>query len=143
MARKSLPPQMFNVAIVGQQGRLTYEALIFAASLRHCTPGFKGRLLVAEPQPGPRWKEDPSIRHADVRTALTNLGAELVPFESHHFGSSYPYGNKIEMLQALPKGEPFVFFDTDTLITGDLTEVPFDFDRPSASLRPLVVLREV
>jgi hypothetical protein len=28
-----------------------------------------------------------------------------------------------------------VFFDTDTLITGDLEEVPFDFARPSASLR--------
>ncbi|MGR3493398.1 MAG: hypothetical protein ACU0DW_15205, partial [Shimia sp.] len=52
-----------------------------------------------------------------------------------HFGSSYPYGNKIEALKALPKGEPFVFFDTDTLITGDLSEVPFDFDRPSASLK--------
>ncbi|NNE54225.1 MAG: hypothetical protein HKN30_17700 [Sulfitobacter sp.] len=135
MARKSRSPQIFNVAIVGQQGRLAYEALIFAASLRHCAPDFKGRLLVAEPQPGPRWKDDPSIRNADVRAALTDLGAELVPFESRHFGSSYPYGNKIEMLQALPKGEPFVFFDTDTLITGDLNDVPFDFDRPTASLR--------
>jgi len=28
-----------------------------------------------------------------------------------------------------------VFFDTDTLITGALNDVPFDFDRPSASLR--------
>jgi hypothetical protein len=35
----------------------------------------------------------------------------------------------------LPEGEPFVFFDSDTLILGDLTEVPFDFDRPSASRR--------
>ncbi len=48
---------------------------------------------------------------------------------------SYPYGNKIEALLALPKDEPFVFFDTDTLITGDLAGVPFDFDRPGASLR--------
>jgi len=39
------------------------------------------------------------------------------------------------MLAALPAGEPFVFFDTDTLITGDLSQVPFDFDRPSASLK--------
>ncbi len=35
----------------------------------------------------------------------------------------------------LPEGEPFVFFDTDTLITDELTEVPFDFDRPTASLK--------
>ena len=37
------------------------------------------------------------------------------------------------MLTALPEGEPFLFFDTDTLIMGDLTELPLDFDRPSAS----------
>ena len=39
------------------------------------------------------------------------------------------------MLRALPKGEPFVYFDTDTLITGDIASVPFNFDPPSASLR--------
>jgi hypothetical protein len=33
------------------------------------------------------------------------------------------------------QGEPFVFFDSDTLILDDLAQVPFDFDRPSASLR--------
>ncbi len=135
MARKAAVPQTFNVAIVGQNGRLAYEALIFAASLRQCSPGFKGRLLVAEPQPGPLWKNDPSIKDAEIRAALTDLGAEIVPFTSAYFGEAYPYGNKIEMLKVLPKGEPFVFFDTDTLITGELSEVPFDFDRPSASLR--------
>ena len=135
MAPNAPAPQTFNVALVGQQGRLSYEALLFAASLRHFDPGFAGRLLVAEPQPGPLWDKDPSIRNADVRAALEDLGAEIIPFESKHFGESYPYGNKIEMLSALPKGTPFVFFDTDTLITGPLSTVPFDFDRPSASLR--------
>ncbi|MEQ6204140.1 hypothetical protein ABMC88_13910 [Sulfitobacter sp. HNIBRBA2951] len=125
----------FNVAIVGQHGRLSYEALIFVASLRAMSPDFKGRVLVAEPQDGPRWQKDPSIRAEPVREALQEMGAEIIPFESRHFGEVYPFGNKIEMLQALPKGEPFVFFDTDTLITGDLASVPFDFDRPGASLR--------
>ena len=125
----------FNIAIVGQQGRLAYEALIFAASLRHCSPDFAGRLIVAEPQPGKLWENDPSIKNADVRAALEALGADIIPFESRYFGQAYPYGNKIEMLRELPKGEPFVFFDTDTLITGDITAVPFDFDRPTASLR--------
>ena len=55
--------------------------------------------------------------------------------QSRHFGAQYAYGNKIEALLSLPEGEPFVFFDTDTLITGDLRGVPFDFDRPTASLR--------
>ncbi|KEJ89316.1 hypothetical protein [Sulfitobacter donghicola] len=135
MARPKAAKQSFNVAIVGQNGRLSYEALIFVASLRANSPDFKGRILVAEPQPGPRWVKDPSMRSQPIREALADMGAEIVPFENKHFGESYPFGNKIEMLSALPKGEPFVFFDTDTLITGDLTSVAFDFDKPSASLR--------
>ncbi|MBD3663674.1 hypothetical protein H9Q16_07055 [Sulfitobacter sp. TSTF-M16] len=135
MARKPQPPQTFNVVIVGQRGRLAYEALIFAASLRHSDPGFNGRLLIAEPQPGPLWPDDPRIQNTEIRDALTDLGAEFIPFESHHFGAQYPYGNKIEMLSALPQDQPFVFMDTDTLITGPLSTVPFDFERPGASLR--------
>ncbi|MGC1497354.1 MAG: hypothetical protein WA790_16230 [Sulfitobacter sp.] len=135
MARKPSTSQTFNIAVVGQHGRLSYEALLFAASLRHTNPDFQGRLLVMEPQAGPMWRNDPSIKTDEVRTALEGLGAEIIPFECRHFGSAYPYGNKIEMLSAMPKGEPFVFFDTDTLITGDLKTVPFDFDRPTASLR--------
>ncbi|MFG6498658.1 hypothetical protein ACGYK1_07455 [Sulfitobacter sp. 1A13191] len=135
MTRNSRTPQIFNVVIVGQEGRLAYEALLFAASLRHSCPEFQGRLLIAEPQPGPLWDRDPRITDSALREALSAFGAEFVPFENQHFGSTYPNGNKIEMLSALPAGEPFVFFDTDTLITGDLSAVPFDFDRPSASLK--------
>ena len=127
--------QPFNILIVGQGGRLQYEAVIFAASLRASSPGFTGRLIVAEPQPGPLWQADPRIRGDDTRALLEHLGAEIAPFTSRHFGQAYPYGNKIEALFTLPKGEPFVFFDTDTLVTGDLMQVPFDFTRPSASLR--------
>ncbi|MDW4496971.1 hypothetical protein R5H30_03175 [Sulfitobacter sp. D35] len=128
-------PEGFDVVIVAQRGRLSYEALLFAASLRHSSPRFAGRLLVAEPEPGPLWEKDPRISDPDVRSALADLGAEIVPFETQHFGDTYPTGNKIEMLAALPEQRPFVFFDSDTLITGDLMEVPFDFNRPSASLR--------
>lgn len=139
MPPKSKPtpqrPQPFNVLIVAQAGRLQYEALLFAASLAHSDPGFTGRLIVAEPQPGPRWDGDPRIRMTELRALLEELGAEIVPFDTEHFGTSYPNGNKIEALKLLPEGEPFVFFDTDTLVTGPLSEVPFDFDRPCASLR--------
>ena len=126
---------LFNIAIVGQAGRLGYEALLFAASLRKNSPNFSGRLFVAEPQPGPLWPNDPQIRPGLLRKALEDHGAELIPFESRHFGHAYPYGNKIEMLSALPENEPFVFFDTDTLVLNELTDVPFDFDRPTASIR--------
>ncbi|MGR3504067.1 hypothetical protein [Pseudaestuariivita sp.] len=133
MPEAQTPP--FNIVIVAQGGRLQYEAVLFAASLRHSAPDFQGRLLVAEPQPGPLWDGKPGISNGDARKALQELGAEIIPFESKHFGQRYPYGNKIEMLCALPEGEPFVFFDTDTLITGDITAVPFDFTRPTASMR--------
>jgi hypothetical protein len=127
--------QKFNIVIVGQRGRLMYEAVLFAASLRARDPGFNGRLFVAEPQPGPLWSHNPSIRNADVREALGKLDAEILPFESVHFGETYPHGNKAEALLALPEGEPFVFFDTDTLITGPVSEIAFDFSRPSASMK--------
>jgi len=125
----------FSVLIVAQAGRLQYEAAIFAASLRASDPAFSGRLFVAEPQPGPLWPTDPRIGDPELRALLTDLGAEILPFDSRVFGASYPQGNKIEALLALPEAVPFVFFDTDTLITGPLCAVPFDFDRPAASMR--------
>lgn len=122
-----------NVVCVGQAGRLEYEALLFVASFAAANPGFAGKLLVAEPQPGARWSADPRIS-PPMRAALEGMGAEIVPFENRTFGQSYPYGNKIEMLAALPPA-PFVFFDTDTLFTAPLSSVGFDFARPSASMR--------
>ncbi len=124
----------FNIVIIGQGGRLQYEALLFASSLRQNAPGFGGRLLVAEPQEGPLWSGDPRMEPR-FKPALQDLGAEIVPFENRYFGKSYPNGNKIEALGALPSDAPFVFFDTDTLITGEIDKVAFDFDRPSASMR--------
>ncbi|MGO4915721.1 hypothetical protein [Pseudogemmobacter sp. W21_MBD1_M6] len=135
MAKAKVKARPFNIVIVGQNGRLQYEAVLFAASLRENDPDFKGRLFVAEPQKNALWPTDPTIKTPEVLDLLTELGAEILPFESKHFGAAYPYGNKIEALFALPKDEPFVFFDTDTLITGPLSTIPFDFDRPSASMR--------
>ncbi|UWQ89829.1 hypothetical protein QEZ52_13620 [Aliisedimentitalea scapharcae] len=135
MARKQATRQSFNILIVGQSGRLQYEAILFAASLRQYSPGFQGRLFVAVPQPGPLWDTDPSIRSKEVLGILEALGAEILPFKNKVFGKPYPNGNKIEALMSMPEREPFVFFDTDTLITGELSDVPFDFKRPGASLR--------
>ncbi|MEL6641895.1 MAG: hypothetical protein AAFP98_11380, partial [Pseudomonadota bacterium] len=126
--------QPFNIMIVGQSGRLEYEALLFVASLRAMSPGFVGKVIVVEPQPNERWANDPRMS-APVKERLAELDAEVRPFHSHHFGQDYPYGNKIEGLSAMPEGEPFVFFDTDTLVTGEISSVLFDFDRPSASMK--------
>ncbi len=128
-------PEKFNICAVVQAGRLQYEAVLLAASLRRVDPKQKLPLYLLEPQPGDNWPRDPRIDDADVRELLVSLGAQIVPFSSEHFGASYPYGNKIEGLQALPKGEAFVFFDTDTLFLDDPASVAFDFDRPSASMK--------
>ncbi len=125
----------FNILAIAQSGRLQYEALLLAASLRAMDPGFSGRLFIAEPQPGPLWPHDPRIDNADLRAELEHLGAEILPFTSQVFGASYPQGNKIEALAAMPEGTPFLFLDSDTLILSALSQVPFDFTRPAASMR--------
>ncbi len=125
----------FNVFAIVQGGRLQFEAISFVATFRAKNPTFKGRLILGEPQPGERWDHDPRINDPEVRKLLLDLGAEIVPFYNGVFGSSYPNGNKIIGLTALPENEPFVFFDTDTIFTGRLNSVPFDFDRPTASLK--------
>ncbi len=122
----------YNVFFIVQAGRLEYEALIFAASFRDANPDFKGRLIAAEPT-GAKWSAPVAISDP-VRRFLTDHGVEILPFENRHFGESYPQGNKIEAMAALPEG-PFVFFDTDTLFLGPLSTVGFDFNRPSASMR--------
>ncbi|MFN4154550.1 MAG: hypothetical protein ACK4HF_07840 [Paracoccaceae bacterium] len=123
----------FTLMAIGQAGRLQYEAILLAGSLRLTNPTFTGRLVICEPQPGPLWVGDPRMSPA-ARAVLEGLGATIIPFDSQVFGQSYAYGNKIEALAALPDA-PFLFLDTDTLITGDLSSLAMDFTRPSASMR--------
>lgn len=124
-----------NLLIVAQAGRLEYQAIIFAASLRHAAPDFSGRLILAEPQPAGAWSGHDTLIGSDSRALLAELGAEITPFTAGHFGAAYPYGNKIEALSVLPAGQPFVFFDTDTLVTGPLDRLALDAARPAASMR--------
>ena len=49
MTEPSAPLPTFNILAVVQAGRLQYEALLLAASLRHASPGFSGKLYLAEP----------------------------------------------------------------------------------------------
>ncbi len=127
-------PLPFNILAVAQSGRLGFESLLLAASLRASDPGFSGKLFLAEPMPGPFWPQDPRIPRGALRDRLEELGAIFLPFESQVFGADYPHGNKIEALAALPD-TPFLFLDTDTLITGPLSQLAIDFSRPSASMR--------
>jgi len=124
----------FDIVAVGQGGRLQYECVLLAASLKANAPGFRGTFYVAEPQPGPLWDKDPRMS-GDIKSALVEMGAVILPFENLAFGQSYPHGNKIEALCAMPAGRNFLFLDSDTLILGDIGTLSTDFTRPSASMR--------
>ena len=128
------PPQPFNILAVVQSGRLQFEALLLAASLRASNPNFAGRLYLAEPQQGGKWRSNPAVTDRATRDLLEGLGATFLPFTAQVFGQDYLHGNKIEALAALPDA-PFLFLDTDTLVTGDFATVGFDFNRPAASMR--------
>ncbi|WP_246026683.1 hypothetical protein [Paracoccus luteus] len=131
---RALSPQ-FDILIVAQGGGIDREAAMLTASLRRNAPGFRGRLIVAEPQPSGAWEgADPRMSGA-ARAALTDMGADIRPLHAHHFGRSYPHGNKIEALALPDPGRPFLFLDSDTVVTGDIDAVPFDFARPTASMR--------
>ena len=124
----------FDIVAVAQGGRLQFEAVLLAASLQANAPSFQGTFYIAEPQPGDRWSKDPRMR-GDIRAALEDMGAVILPFEATAFGESYPHGNKIEALCAMTQGRNFLFLDTDTLILGDIGTLATDFTRPSASMR--------
>lgn len=123
----------FDILVVSQRGRIEHEAALFAASLRMQSPGFSGRLYVAEPQPGPLWPDDPRMS-AEVRAIMERLDATPLPFDSTAFGTAYPHGNKVEAMAALTEGRPTVFFDSDTLITGEISELDLGA-APTASMR--------
>lgn len=125
----------FNILLIGQSGALARQAVIFAASLRMFSPKWRGRLIVAEPQPDGAWSGASTRIDPAERELLQGYGAEILPFTARHFGRDYPFGNKIEALALLPAGEPFVFFDSDTIITGPLGRCEIDFSRPTASMR--------
>lgn len=128
------PDTDFDIVLVGQAGRLSYEAVLLTASLRAHAPMFSGTLYVAEPQPGPLWSKDPTMSE-EIRTALRTLGATILPFENVAFGETYPHGNKIEALCAMPGNRDFLFLDSDTLILGELNTLCGSFGRACASMR--------
>ena len=135
MAVKRGRGQAFNLLCVAQAGRLEYEALLLVLSFRATNPDFSGRLVVAEPQPGPLWKGETRIS-MPVRHLLEASGAEILPFESHIFGQDYPQGNKIEALgRPARRASPSCSSTPTRWSPARSGTVAFDFARPSASMR--------
>lgn len=124
-----------HVLLVAQAGRLEFEAVILLASLRRASPDWSGQVTIAEPLPEGAWAGHDTRLSPEGRDLLTGLGARVLPFTAKTFGAAYPQGNKIEALSLLPPNEPFLFLDSDTLITGPLDKLPRDGARPAASMR--------
>ena len=76
----------YNILIIGQSGRLQYEAIMFLASLRQSAPDFNGQVFVAEPQHNERWTQNPAITDPDIRALIKALGGKITPFENKNFG---------------------------------------------------------
>ena len=68
----------FNILAIAQEGRLGFEALLLAASLRRSSPGFQGKLFLAEPQVSKKWPGGAAIQNSALREALLALGAGAV-----------------------------------------------------------------
>ncbi|MEL6601111.1 MAG: hypothetical protein AAGK98_17410 [Pseudomonadota bacterium] len=124
---------MTVVHAIVQRGRLSYEALVLAASWREAGMAARRQILFLAPRPGPLWPEPPGPDLA-IREALLALGAQTSTFSSMTFGADYPHGNKIEALAALPPDAPFLFLDTDTLILQAFDPEHAATAMPSASL---------
>lgn len=123
----------FTLLAVVHGGKLAMQAVLLLASIRARDSGRRYNVVLAEPQPGALWPDSQSL-DPSTRALLTDLGADIRPFDVQHFGATYPYGHKIEALSVLG-AEPFVFLDTDTLVLAPLGDIPFDFTRPMGSLR--------
>ena len=73
MAGTPHKPADFTLMAIGQKGRLQYEAILLAGSLRLTNPALSANLVICEPQPGPLWKQDPRMDEA-ARDVLQSLG---------------------------------------------------------------------
>ncbi len=98
----------FDIVLVGQRGRLQYEALLLVASLRAMAPDFSGTVYVAEPQPGPLWPDDPTMS-GEIRAALTAQGATILPFEATAFGQTYPMATRSRRYAPCQRADPSCF----------------------------------
>ena len=123
----------FNICIVGQRGRLEYEALLFMTTFRQLTSSGDVSVYVCTPVDSSVWTSNPDMRGTQIAERLVDLGARIVHFENERFGSRYPHSNKIYALGALPAGEPFLFLDTDHVVLSDLAELKLDFHKPTGA----------
>lgn len=124
-----MPPR-FNVVLVAQAGRIGYEALLCAASLRRFHAAADLPIVVGTPRNGPLWKADPTITDAVLRAAFEWYGCTVLEFANDDFGSLAPAMNKACAIAQLPRDEAFLFLDSDVIATEPIDPAAYDFARP-------------
>jgi hypothetical protein len=126
-----------NVALVAQLGRIGYQALLCAASIRAFHAAGDVHISICVPNRSPLWQSDPTVGDADLTHAFKRYDCEIVPFDNVDFGSIYPHSNKFYSILSLPPTEPFLFLDSDTILMRPMCSADFDFCSPA--LRPATV----
>lgn len=109
-----------NIVIVAQAGRIGYQALLCAASIRAFHDAAAIRVFICTPRNSPRWERDPEITDSALLSVFERYGCEITPFDNADFGSVYPHSNKIYAVRSLPPDEPFLFLDSDSVLVGKL-----------------------
>jgi hypothetical protein len=124
----------FNIALVAQSGRIAYQALLAAASVRRFHSKKDVNIHICIPENTSRWKDDPSVQEPHLREAFEKYECTIKMIDNSDWGSSYPYGNKFYAISSLPADEPFLFLDSDNILIRPIAENDIDFARPA--LRP-------
>lgn len=119
-----------NVAIVAQKGRIAYQAVLSAASIRAHHPREQIRIFICVPKNSALWEQDPAIDDVEMLDAFKRYDCELVSFDNADFGSSYPISNKFYSILSLPPNERFLFLDSDTLLVAPMRPDSFNFSEP-------------
>ena len=99
----------YNILIIGQSGRLQYEAIMFLASLRQSTPDFNGQVFVAEPQHNEHWTQNPAITDPEIRGLINALGGKISPLENKYFREYTPMGTRLKRALSCPRASPSSF----------------------------------
>jgi hypothetical protein len=120
-----------NIVIVAQAGRIGYQAVLCAASIRAFHGAGDVRTFVCVPQNSPRWDNDPSLADPELLRLFKRYDCEVVPFDNAGFGSAYPHSNKFYAILSLPPEEPFVFLDSDSMLVAPIAPGALSFESPA------------
>jgi hypothetical protein len=122
---------VINVVIVAQQGRIGYQALLCAASIRAFQAANAVRVFVGVPKNSRRWENNPEITDADLIAAFKRYDCEITPFDNTDFGSDYPHANKFYAIGSLPPDEPFLFLDSDSVVVSPIRPRHLNLSEPA------------